>query len=134
MWFEPVIHSSMHFVILVKCPFKKMLTAYSYRSASMQCLKINSGPLVWFVSVCLGGGRARRPDGKGHHHNQWQVGSTGGWGPFTNPVCLTPPQAARAGGLEERLLYRCTGQGIDWDLLVCCLFYLLFIYFSVLGV
>ncbi len=43
---------------------------------------------------------------------------------YTNTVCFTSP---RPWSSEERLPSSCPGQGIDWDLLVCCFIYL-FVY------
>lgn len=43
---------------------------------------------------------------------------------YTNTVCFTSLQLW---SWEERLLSSCPGQGIDWDLLVCCIIYL-FVY------
>ncbi len=44
---------------------------------------------------------------------------------YTNTVCFTSP---RPWSSEERLPSSCPGQGIDWDLLVCFLFFYLFVY------
>lgn len=46
---------------------------------------------------------------------------------YTNTVCFTSLQLW---SLEERLLSSCPGQGIDWDLLVCCFIYLFVCLFS----
>jgi len=43
---------------------------------------------------------------------------------YTNAVCFTSPRPRSS---EERLPSSCPGQGIDWDLFVCCFIYL-FIY------
>lgn len=43
---------------------------------------------------------------------------------YTNTVCFT---SSRPWSSEERLPSSCPGQGIDWDLLVCCFIYL-FVY------